>query len=66
MNLSLGLDTKISAEIYNILEELNKKGITIIMSSHDLNFFKNSSIRIIMLDDGKIVFNDLKEKWQGG
>ena len=32
-----GLDPKVTAEMYHLIEELNKDGITVIMISHDLN-----------------------------
>ncbi len=32
-----GLDPKVTAEMYSLIEELNKNGITIIMISHDIN-----------------------------
>lgn len=32
-----GLDPKVTAEMYSLIEELNKNGITVIMISHDIN-----------------------------
>lgn len=32
-----GLDPKVTAEMYSLIEELNKQGLTVIMISHDMN-----------------------------
>lgn len=32
-----GLDPKVTAQMYQLIEQLNKDGITVIMISHDLN-----------------------------
>uniref|UniRef100_A0A7C6EEG5 ATP-binding cassette domain-containing protein n=1 Tax=candidate division WOR-3 bacterium TaxID=2052148 RepID=A0A7C6EEG5_UNCW3 len=48
------LDSKAGKEIMTILTELNKKGITIIMVTHD-NTVAASARRIIRLKDGEII-----------
>jgi putative ABC transport system ATP-binding protein len=48
------LDSKTGEEILNMFIELNKKGKTIIMITHDNNLAKRAQ-RIIRLSDGKIV-----------
>jgi len=48
------LDSKTGEEILNMFIELNKKGKTIIMITHDHNLAKRAQ-RIIRLSDGKIV-----------
>ena len=48
------LDSKTGEEILNMFIELNKKGKTIIMTTHDNNLAKRAQ-RIIRLSDGKIV-----------
>ena len=48
------LDSKTGEEIMNLFIELNKKGKTIIMITHDQNLAKKAK-RIIRLKDGKIV-----------
>lgn len=47
------LDSKASAEIMNILYELNKKNVTIIMVTHDESNIKHCN-KIIRISDGKI------------
>lgn len=48
------LDRKIGQEIMNILEGLNKKGVTIIVVTHDPNIASRAK-RTIKLEDGRIV-----------
>ena len=38
-----GLDPKVTAQLYEIINELNKEGITIIMISHDLSALKHAN-----------------------
>lgn len=49
------LDPKNSLEIMQILEQINEKGITVIVSTHDkeiVNYFKK---RVIRMEDGQII-----------
>jgi len=48
------LDSKTGLEIMHLFEELNKKGKTIILVTHDLNLIKYGN-KTIRLKDGKIV-----------
>ena len=47
------LDSKIGEEIMNIFEEINKKGQTIIIITHDMNIAKRAK-RIVKISDGKL------------
>ena len=47
------LDSKTSAELMNLLQELNKEGQTIILITHDINVAKRAS-RIVRISDGKL------------
>ncbi len=53
------LDTKSGNEIMNIFDELNKKGKTIIVVTHDPEVAKRAK-RVIYLRDGKIEREELK------
>lgn len=49
------LDPKNSLEVMHILEQINQKGITVLVSTHDhamVNYFRK---RVITLDDGQII-----------
>lgn len=48
------LDTKTGLEIMNLFRDLNKRGKTIILVTHDLNLIKYGN-KIIRLRDGKII-----------
>lgn len=47
------LDSKKGTEIIQILKDLNKKGITLIIITHDMNIAKQAN-RILSLHDGKL------------
>lgn len=57
------LDIKHQLNSYKLLKELNGElGLTIILVSHDLNLSLKYSDRIILIKDGKIVFNSKSEE----
>ncbi len=45
-----GLDPKVTAEMYQLIESFNKQGITIIMISHDLNAAVKYASHILHID----------------
>lgn len=47
------LDSKTSEEILNLFEELNKKGVTVIIVTHEPNVAKRCR-RILIMSDGKL------------
>lgn len=47
------LDSKTSVEIMEMLQELNRKGQTIILITHDINVAKRAT-RIVRISDGKL------------
>ena len=44
-----GLDPTVTREMYSLIKEINKKGITMIMVSHDINFAVNNASKILHL-----------------
>ena len=44
-----------SYEIVGLLNEINKRGTTIIMVTHDHNLVRDFNHRVIMLDGGRVV-----------
>jgi len=48
------LDTKTGAEIMKLFKDLNKKGKTIILVTHDLNLL-NHAQKVLKIQDGKVV-----------
>ena len=49
------IDPNMSYEIVSLLTEINKRGTTILMVTHDHNLVRDFQHRVIMLDRGKIV-----------
>ncbi|MBR1753394.1 cell division ATP-binding protein FtsE [bacterium] len=49
------LDPKNSMEVMQILEQINQRGITVIVSTHDVNLVNYFRKRVITLDNGEIV-----------
>ena len=49
------VDPNMSYEIVSLLTEINKRGTTVLMVTHDHNLVSDFHLRVIMLDAGKIV-----------
>lgn len=56
-----GLDPKVTAEMYQLIETLNKDGITVIMISHDLNAALSYASHILHI--GNTVFYGTKDDY---
>lgn len=56
------LDPATAFEIVNKLLEINKKGTTVIMATHNFDIVKNVQKRVIALDKGQIVRDERKKK----
>ncbi len=52
---TLGLDPQGQEEIQNLLKQLNKNGVTIFLSSHQLNEVSNLCSRIAIINKGRLV-----------
>ena len=59
-----GLDPKVTAEMYALIEKLNKEGITVIMISHDLNAALTYASHILHIGD--TVFYGTKAEYLAG
>ncbi len=55
------LDHKTAWDVMNVFEEINKKGTTIIMTTHNKEFIEKTTKRVILLDNG-IILRDDKRK----
>ncbi len=53
------VDPNMSYEIVTLLTEINKKGTTILMVTHDHNLVRDFQHRVIMLDGGKIIADNV-------
>lgn len=56
------LDPATAFDIVNKLLEINKKGTTIIMATHNFDIVKNVSKRVIALDKGSVVRDERKKE----
>ncbi len=59
------LDCETARGIMDILYEINKKGTTVIVVSHDRNLIAESGKRVISMKKGRIV-NDTANNYRGG
>lgn len=68
---TIGLDVLVKLKIREFLKEINEKyNTTILLTTHDLTDIEALCERVIMLDEGKIIYDgalrSLKEKWGDG
>jgi ABC-2 type transport system ATP-binding protein len=68
---TIGLDVMVKAEIREFLKDMNRRHqTTILLTTHDLQDIEALCSRVIMLDDGRIIYDgsleNLKEKWGRG
>ena len=49
------LDPDTSLEIMNVLDEINKRGTTIIMVTHDTGIVERMGKRVILLEEGRVL-----------
>lgn len=59
-----GLDPLVTKEFYNLLNELNKSGITVVMISHDLSVLEYAS-HVLMLNKDKCLYLTKEEYMKG-
>lgn len=53
------VDPNMSYEIVSLLTEINKRGTTVLMVTHDHNLVRDFKHRVIMLDSGRIVADNV-------
>lgn len=68
---TIGLDIVVKTEIRDFLMQMNREqGTTILLTTHDLQDIEALCSRVIMLDDGRIIYDggldDLKNRWSKG
>ena len=55
------LDTENAKTVYKIIDSLSQKGKTVIISSHNMDFVLNWADSVIVLKEGKVVFDGRTE-----
>lgn len=58
------LDPVTSQELMKILKEINEKGTTVVMATHNAEIVNQFKERVILLKEGKIVSDKEKSKYQ--
>ena len=53
------LDNNNAWEIMRLLEEINKRGTTVLVVTHNLEFVKKMNKRVIKIDKGVLVYDKL-------
>ncbi|MEM5778621.1 MAG: ATP-binding cassette domain-containing protein [Candidatus Aenigmatarchaeota archaeon] len=65
---TIGLDVEAKYRIREFLKELNKKGVTIIITTHDMSDIEELCSRIVIIDKGKKIFDgklsEIKRKFK--
>lgn len=58
------LDPKTSKEIIDLLLEINKKGTTIVMATHNAEIVNRAGKRVLGLEKGKLIKDEKKGKYE--
>ncbi|MCQ2097545.1 MAG: cell division ATP-binding protein FtsE [Fibrobacter sp.] len=53
------LDPKNAEEVFKIFKEINARGTTVLMATHNPDFYMNSSFRRLTLDHGELLNRDI-------
>jgi ABC-2 type transport system ATP-binding protein len=65
---TIGLDVEAKYKVREFLKELNKNGVTIILTTHDMGDIEELCPRIVIIDKGKKIFdgsiNDIKKRFR--
>ena len=56
------LDQETSFQILNLLENINKKGTTIFMATHNEKIIEKTDKRVILIEKGKVVEKSQKKE----
>ena len=56
------LDAKTATGVIELLDEINKQGTTVIISTHETNLIKDLGARYLKLQDGKLIEDSKKKK----
>ena len=54
------VDPNMSYEIVELLTEINRRGTTVVMVTHEHQLVRDFNRRVIMLEDGRVVADNLE------
>ena len=61
---TIGLDLEFKDMFYNVIKNsVRKQNLTLILTSHDVNDIRELADRLLIINEGKIVFDGAKEKF---
>src|SRR5437879_6118247 len=49
------LDPEVTGEVLDVMEELAREGMTMIVVTHEMGFARKAADRVVMMDDGTII-----------
>ena len=49
------LDPEVTGEVLDVMEELAREGMTMIVVTHEMGFARKAADRVVMMDDGGII-----------
>src|SRR5262249_52289895 len=49
------LDPEVTGEVLEVMEELSREGMTMVVVTHEMGFARKAADRVLMMDDGRII-----------
>ena len=59
------LDPELVGEVLNVIEELAREGMTMIVVTHEIGFARDVASRVVMMDEGRIIESGSHEELLG-
>src|SRR5262249_6933110 len=53
--ITSALDPALKREVLNVLEDLKRDGLTLLMVTHEIGFARRAADRVVVLAEGKII-----------
>jgi polar amino acid transport system ATP-binding protein len=53
--ITSALDPELKGEVLNVLEDLKRDGLTLIIVTHEISFARRAADRVLMLADGRVI-----------
>jgi polar amino acid transport system ATP-binding protein len=57
------LDPEVTGEVLDVMEELAREGMTMIVVTHEMGFARRAADRVAMMDDGRIIEQAVPERF---
>src|SRR5207253_3143360 len=53
--ITSALDPELKNEVLNVLEDLKREGMTLLMVTHEIGFARRAADRVVVLADGRVI-----------